>query len=587
MRSLMRGGNAMRHLRVIAALVVVLFTAALLTAEAAVKSFPTAEGFGASSRGGRGGRVIKVTNLNDRGPGSLRACMENTGPRTCLFTVGGTIALHSNIRVSGPSMSYLTVAGQTAPGDGIQIKNYGIWLTSGVHDVILRFLRIRHGHDATPDLYQNGFNFLAYEGNPAVQPYNIILDHMSLQWGTYINVEFSGAYNWTTQWSLIGPSENAVDYVDPQGDPASSYGFVMGSYSTLTETGTLHHNILTGNEARSPLIGRAEVFDMVNNIMFNWYGCTYGTRFHEFNEEIFGAQVNANLINNIWLHGPAQTGCILGTIDGDGSARDPNPQIYLSGIRTPFCGGASCNNPTLNEAGFRGSDRFGNSAISDADFRVYSPFPAPPVTVTPLNSLESTLVANVGATKPARDSLDTLYLTMFTSRQGHGGEQPTRRCMRCGQVYPSLANGPAPTDTDGDGIPDAWESAHGLNPRNSADGARTAANGYTDLENYLNELAGDTAPAGDLPTLAAPPHEFSPASGPPGATVSINGRNLAAAPVTVTFGATPARVLSTRPTRITAAVPAMSPGAVVVTVTTAGGAVSSQNTFQVKPRRRH
>jgi IPT/TIG domain len=344
---------------------------------------------------------------------------------------------------------------------------------------------------------------------------------------------------------------------------------------------SFHHNLLHSSEGRQPIMGQGFV-DLVNNIMFNWYSCHSASEFGRSanNHGRGGWQVRANLVNNIWIAGPAQTGCFLGQL-----GRNPNAQIYLSGIRTSFCG--ACRNPTLHEAGFRGEAGNGRPTISDSIYRVSTPFSAPPITVTPIGDLEALLVANVGATKPARDSLDTLYLNMFTSRQGNGGERPNRMCMRCGQAYPTLASGTAPTDTDGDGIPDAWETSHGLNPKNSADGAQTAANGYTNLEKYLNELAGDTAPVGDLPTLAAPPSEFSPASGPPGATVSINGLNLAAAPVTITFGATPAPVLSTSPTRITAAVPAMSPGAVVVTVTTAVGSVSSQNTFQVKRWGRH
>ena len=563
-------------------LVVVLLTGALLTAEAAVKSFPTAEGLGANSRGGRGGRVIKVINLNDRGTGSLRACMENTGPRTCIFTVGGTIALNSNIRVSGSSMSYLTVAGQTAPGGGIQLKNFGIYLVNGVHDVIIRHLRIRPGHERAPRLYGDGFALLIY----ADSPHDIIIDHVSMQWGTYMTYEHmmsngEGVGDITVQWSMIGVAENDRDYVDPQGNPALSFSAGLGGWGDENLRSSFHHNLLHSSEGRQPLMGQG-FLDFVNNIMFNWYACHGASAFGTMgnNDGRGGWQVRANLVNNIWIPGPTQTGCYMGTL-----GRNPFAQIYLSGIRTPFCG--ACVNPTLNDAGFRGEYADGSPEVSDSIYRVGTPFPAPPITVTPLDSLEATLVANVGATKPRRDSLDTLYLNQFQARQGGCGEQPRRIGCRQGQPYPNLAGGTPPVDSDGDGIPNTWEQSRGLNPNNSADGAQTAANGYTNLENYLNELAGDTAPGGNLPTLAAPPHEFSPASGPPGATVSINGLNLAAAPVTVTFGAAPAPVLSTSPTRITAAVPAMSPGAVVLTVTTAVGSVSSRNTFQVKPRGRH
>jgi pectate lyase len=179
-----------------------------LAAQAQVRAFPTAEGFGRDSLGGRGGTVIKVTNLNDSGSGSLRNCMEQNFPRTCVFTTGGTIVLNDRILVTGPSMSYLTVAGQTAPGGGIQIRGEGIYFTAGVHDIIMRHLRIRMGPGV--DLYQRGFNILVYEASGGA-PYNLIFDHLSLQWAPYIQLEFSGVQNWTTQWSFISTGLNAVD----------------------------------------------------------------------------------------------------------------------------------------------------------------------------------------------------------------------------------------------------------------------------------------------------------------------------------------------------------------------------------------
>jgi len=468
--------------------------------QAQVKAFPSAEGFGANAVGGRGGAVIKVTNLNDAGPGSLRNCMENTGPRTCVFAVGGTITLTSPILVYGASMSYLTVAGQTAPGDGIQIKGHGLKIEAGVHDIILRHLRIRSGPGAA--LYQQGWNILVYEAGGGA-PYNIMLDHLSLSWAPYIEVEFSGVQQWTVQWSLLAVGLNPLDYVDPLGNPGLAMGLVSGSYSMFNETGTMHHNILWSHEARQPLIGQGLPIDMVNNIMANWYACTYGTRLREINPEIKGNQVNVNLVNNIWRFGPAQTGCVLGTIDGDGSAGDPFPQVYITGNQTPFCGGPACSNPTLGQMGFVGADAFGNPPISDANFRTFTRHAAPAVTTTPTPQLQATLVPNVGATKPARDALDTKYLQQFQAGQGNCGEQPGRVGCRQGEPYPVLTGGPSPLDSDGDGIPDSWEMAHGLNPNNPADGAQTAANGYTNLENYLNELAGDVGSAGPP---AAPSH---------------------------------------------------------------------------------
>jgi pectate lyase len=446
---------------------VMLLLGCVSSVHAQVKAFPTAEGFGASSVGGRGGRVIKVTNLNDSGDGSLRACMENTGARTCIFEVGGTIRLNSNIKVTEEGMSYLTVAGQTAPGGGIQITNFGLWFTNGVHDIILRHLRIRHGHDTQPPLYQNGFNFLAYNGGGGA-PSRIILDHLSLQWAPYVSHEYSGAREVTTQWSLIGVGENSQDYVDPQGNPALSMGAALGGYNDESSTISFHHNLLTSSEVRQPLIGQGATVDYVNNIAFNWYGCDYGFRVHDAGNP--GWQVNINLVNNRWIPGPAScTAPIIGSVGGD-----PYPRMYVAGS----------GSQSLAAMGL--IDQVSGQPISES-IRESRPFPAPPITLTPMDTLESVLVASVGATKPARDSLDTLYLGQFSARQGGGGT----RCSRCGQAYPSLAGGQAPQDSDGDGMPDAWEAAHGLNAQNGADGAQVSETGYTHLEHYLHELAED------------------------------------------------------------------------------------------------
>jgi pectate lyase len=500
----------------LSASLLLLLWASVASVAAQVKAFPSAEGFGKDAVGGRGGTVIKVTNLNDAGSGSLRACMESTsGPRTCVFTVGGTINLNSNITVQGAERSFLTVAGQTAPGDGIQIKNYGIWLTRGVHDVIIRHLRLRHGHDTNPSLYQNGFNLLVYSGtsSPSDEPYNIIIDHVSMQWAPYVAHEYSGARAVTTQWSFIAIGENGFDYIDPQGNPALSMGAALGGYNDENATISFHHNLLVSNEVRNPLIGQAQVIDFVNNISFNWYGCDYGFRVHDAGNP--GWPVSINMVNSKIMQGPI-SGCPNTIIGSMGS--DPYPSVYMTGIGTSVCGlaGSGCGNVTLAQAGF--IDQNSGSPLTES-IRAGSPFGAPPITLTALPSLESTLVANVGATKPVRDSLDTLYLNQFTNRQGGGGGG----CSRCGQAYPTLSSGTAPTDSDNDGIPNAWETANGLNPNNGADGAQTAANGYTHLENYLNELAGDTAPTPPEPGELVAKYSFEEGTGTTAADSSGKG----------------------------------------------------------------
>ena len=177
---------------------------------AAVKAFPTAEGLGENTVGGRGGRVMEVTNLDDAGTGSLRACMESTGRRICVFRVAGTIALNSPIKVHEEN-SYLTIAGQTAPGDGVQIKNWYISLSYGVHDVIVRYLRLRTGRDFPITDGNNDCGGIFIYAPGGTHTYNIILDHTSLAWSCddTLNVD-AFVTDTTIQWSLIGPGDGSA-----------------------------------------------------------------------------------------------------------------------------------------------------------------------------------------------------------------------------------------------------------------------------------------------------------------------------------------------------------------------------------------
>ena len=159
----------------------------------AVPAFPGAEGFGAKSVGGRGGKVIEVTNLNDSGSGSLRAAIAASGPRTVVFRVGGTIELKSRIQVENP---YLTIAGQTAPGGGITLKNGSnekdtLYILT--HDVVVRYLRVRPGPGGDADGVGVGTNAS-----------NVVLDHCSVSWAVDENLGVSStAKNVSIQWSII------------------------------------------------------------------------------------------------------------------------------------------------------------------------------------------------------------------------------------------------------------------------------------------------------------------------------------------------------------------------------------------------
>lgn len=178
------------------------FCAAQVLARTGLPAFPGAQGFGSETPGGRGGRIVEVVNLDDAGPGSLRQALEvEEGPRIVVFRTGGTVELTRPIVMAGEEDSYVTIAGQTAPGGGIQLKNFGLWIRQGAHDIVVRFLRLRPGAylpgaDNTMDI-----DGLELYGDRGTQVYNIVLDHNSFEWGLDEN---ASAWDWVTdvtfQW---------------------------------------------------------------------------------------------------------------------------------------------------------------------------------------------------------------------------------------------------------------------------------------------------------------------------------------------------------------------------------------------------
>lgn len=445
-----------------------------------VKAFPTAEGFGANARGGRGGRVIEVTHLNDSGDGSLRSGMEASGPRICVFRVGGTITLKSAIRVSTP---YLTVAGQTSPG-GVQIKgtgqpdgDWGVWCVNGAHDIVLRHLRVRMGGNMKHDA---GNNILFY-GTAQPGIHDVIVDHCSVSWGSDTQLDWYGSYldRATFQWNIIAEAD-------------------MGNHiggSRAPKNVTLHHNLYANLGSRTPLMQHASLFDFRNNVIYNWNG-NNASVFGQFalNTSAFG-----NVVNNLWLAGPESGYPYINVGNGgpvriDGSpAEAGGTRLYLAGNRGPRCP-AGCTNDWIGHGvntwdyyEFKGD---GSTHLVDpAQYSATEPFLVPPVSVDPVSDLSDKVLATVGACKPSRDAIDLRIVKSVRDKTG------TYR-VNTGGPWPDLASGAPtpPADSDHDGMPDAWEKAHGLDPNDARDGAATAANGYTNVENYLNELAGDFVP---------------------------------------------------------------------------------------------
>jgi pectate lyase len=447
---------------------------------ALAKAFPTAEGFGAEAVGGRGGRVIEVTNLDDAGEGSLRAAMEASGPRICVFRVSGTITLRNAIQVRTP---YLTVAGQSSPG-GIEIKgsgepegDWGVWFVNGAHDIVVRHLRVRMGGNMKHDA---GNNLLCY-GTAEPGVHDVIFDHCSVSWGSDTQLDWYGSYldRATFQWNIIGEC-------------------FMGQHiggNNAPKHITLHHNLYANLGSRTPLMQHASGFDFRNNVIYNWSG-NNASVFGQFalNTSAFG-----NVVKNLWLAGPESGYPYLNVGNGgpvriEGSpARDGGTKLYLAGNWGPNSSDGSTNDwigHGVNTWDYYELNHEGSThLVSRAQYEATMPFPAPPVGLDPVSNLLDKVLATAGAYRPVRDAVDLRIIKSVRDKTG------SSRIGTTGP-WPDLAVGaPAsPRDLDHDGMPDTWEQLHSLDPKDPRDGAAIAKNGYSNVENYLNELGGDPVP---------------------------------------------------------------------------------------------
>lgn len=446
-----------------------------------LRAFQTAEGFGAYARGGRGGRVIEVTDLDNSGTGSLRACAEAEGPRTCIFRVGGTITLNRDIGITHP---YLTIAGQTAPG-GVQLRGRGVGIRifGSAHDIIIRHLRIRPG---APAEARNGGNNLVISGDDEVV-HNIIVDHCSLQWG---NDEMASTWNAvedvTWQWCIFAEGSPI--------EPGNSFGYLTGGEESDIQTISMHHNLFAHNSARNPKFSRARVVDFRNNVVYNWGGLNPPDFKGHFGLEMgqtldVDYSVKANIVNNHFIAGANSiTAYFLLLANGGPDRERGGTKIYTTGNWGPNCP-TGCMEDWDN--GYADVDEWllGEELgrASRTKYRSDVPFDAPGVTMDPTKDVKALVLAEAGANAP-RDDVDerivndVLHVTGNIANTGEGGPWPALGGL---SPYP---------DQDHDGIDDRWESQNGLDPLDATDASQTSSNGYTFLENFLNELAGDLVP---------------------------------------------------------------------------------------------
>ena len=434
----------------------------------AIPAFPGAWGGGMFTTGGRGGQVIAVTNLADSGPGTLRAAIAAQGPRIVVFRVAGTIYLKSGLDITHPD---ITIAGQSAPGDGICIAHGS--LNINTRNVIVRHLRARRGLPGG----QGSDNIGGYpEGQ-------VIVDHCSVSWGRdenislyrYMKVLPDGTRvkmpvkNVTIQWVI---SSEALG-------PGHEFGGTWGG-----EDSTFHHNLFASNTGRNPSIGMSGEFDYRNNVLFNW-----GHRSMDGGDETS----LINVINNYYKAGPATRSNMFSTMArmeerkqySPGKALE-NSRWYQAMSERPgkwyVAGNIVENAPEVTEDNWKGMG--GKAELA----RVNTPFEGWPVAQQPAQEAYESVLTKAGATLPRRDAVDRRVVEMVrTGKPAYQDGIITHPTQVGG--YPELTFTPEqlPPDTDGDGMPDEWERSHGLNLNDPKDGALDGdQDGYTNVEEFLN-----------------------------------------------------------------------------------------------------
>lgn len=430
-----------------------------------VPAFPGAEGFGANTLGGRGGKIFEVTNVNDAGSGSLRACVEASGARVCVFRVGGLITLQSALVIQNP---YITIAGQTAPGGGITLKktNGGDALVIKTHDVILRYIASRPG--------AGGENHGAEIASNGGHLYNIIIDHCSFSWGTDEVLEtWYKVTDTTIQWSIV--SEGLDCSTHSKG--CHSKGLMVGGYADReggtglgSENITVHHNLFAHNGERNPLVQTSGLVDVVNNVAYN----PFGTFMYLYMKS--QSIVPVNYVGNFYKYGPeTDSGKYeIKTYDDGGLGAD----IYVADNIGPHRKTDSLAQDIVVESGSRG-------------FLTSTRHPAPLVTTTSAFVAYDDVLASVGNSAGVacdgewfdrRDSIDTRVINDVRNGTGHIIDDPSQVG---GWITP--AAGTPCADGDHDGMPDAWETRYGFNPNDKADANADAdGDGYANVEEAIN-----------------------------------------------------------------------------------------------------
>ena len=439
----------------------------------ALPAFPGAEGGGAKAIGGRGGKVLHVTTLADDGPGSLRAACEESGPRTIVFRTAGLITLTRPIEIRHP---FLTIAGQTSPGSGITLRTAtGKFNAINIrtHDVVLRFLRVRDAHDCIDVIDQS---------------YNVMIDHCSVSWGRDENMYIGQPSNrvtcsWVLNSECLTPHSCGILIHGAGWNP---------ELSPQMHDVDVHHNLFMHNMNRNPKIKSMNT-QSINNIAYNW--SWWGAA--------FAGGVEIDFVGNVFKHGPSFLGenvekcCgflvspqeILWRSDYTTGPPDRDPSIYIRGNIGTHHRDPNADNWSMMEEVKPGwtrlerepDRRFARAQLQHRDH---------PITIHPVERLEAALLPDVGASRridehgkwiPARDSVDERLVREYRAGTGKLIASPDEV-----GGFPTIDPGTPYPDADHDGMSDTWEKSRGLDPTKNDSAADPDANGYTNLEDFLN-----------------------------------------------------------------------------------------------------
>lgn len=445
-----------------------------------VYAFPGAEGFGQFTTGGRGGKVYYVTKLTDDGSaGTLRHAINQSGKRTIVFNIGGTIQLKSRLLIN---FGDLTIAGQSAPGDGITIRDFPVVINAS--NVIIRYLRFRMGDEAKQQADALEARFQK----------NIIIDHCSLSWSTDETATFYANENTTLQWCII--SESLKNSVHEKG--SHGYGGIWGG-----KNASFHHNLLAHHDSRNPRLGEeagkafalTDKVDIRNNVIYNWgSNSTYG-----------GEAMNVNLVNNYYKPGRATpSGSKRNRIASIDKNKNVGTEVYniwgkffINGNVVEGSSQTSANNWTYGVLNQFHSSYGTVSEDEIAGLRKNQEHDIEDNVITHSAEEALSLVMKYAGNSKVRDIVDqriiqNLQYNSYSFEGSLGSSNGIIDSQADVGGWPQLSEGEPVIDSDLDGIPDSWETENSLDPDDSSDAAEIkSGTPYTYLEIYLNSLIKD------------------------------------------------------------------------------------------------